>query len=88
MKHQSGDIAKGLKCQDLHFLELLARKREVGLDVLSQFLPFGIVTEREPSVNKDRDVGDAFLHLLIFVRVGLVKQLCQVIYHVCVDLHS
>jgi hypothetical protein len=38
-------------------------------------------------VNKGQDVGHAFLHFLILVCVRLVEELCQVIYHIGVDLY-
>lgn len=47
MQHLSGVTTKGLNAKDVHFFELLACEREIGLDILGQLLPFGVITDRD-----------------------------------------
>lgn len=79
--------AASLKRAYVHFFELLAGKREVGFDGLGQFFPFGVITKMDSSsVEEVQRASYRFLHSLILVRVCLVEQIGQVIYHVRVDL--
>lgn len=76
-------------CSDLHFQELTAGQREIFLDLLGHFLPFGVVARMR--VNQ-RCVGcDNILRrlqLFVLVNIRLLKQVHQMVHQVRLNLHT